>query len=90
MQRRTPPPVSAFIGIVGRESVPVGSKIAFILKKFLSRTRLGFQSLFEGAKSRSEVVATFLAVLELSKTRRVSIEGEGEDVELRLVEEEHT
>lgn len=90
VQRRTPPPVSAFIGIVGRESVPVGSKIAFILKKFLSRTRLGFQSLFEGAKSRSEVVATFLAVLELSKTRRVSIEGEGEDVELRLVEEEHT
>ena len=87
-QRRLPPPASAFSGIVGREPVPVGGKIAAILKKFLSRSRLRFQSLFEGARSRSEVVATFLAVLELSKTRRVAIEGEGDDVTLRLLEDE--
>lgn len=89
VQRRLPPPAAAFRGIVGREPVPVSGKITMILKKFLSRTRLRFASLFEGARSRSEVVATFLAVLELSKTARIAIEGEGDAVELRLVEDEH-
>ena len=84
MQRRLPPPIDSFTGIVGHEAVPVSGKITMILKRFLSHTRLRFQRLFEGAKNRSEIVATFLAVLELSKTRRVHIEGEGADVELTL------
>lgn len=88
VQRRTPPSAAAFRGIVGRESVPVGVKIAAILKRFLGQTRLRFTSLFEGAKSRSEVVATFLAVLELSKERRIVLEGDGEQTELTLVEDD--
>ncbi len=86
-QRRLPPPVSSFSGIVGRDPVPVSGKITVILKKFLSSARLRFQRLFDGAGSRSEIVATFLAVLELSKTRRVRIEGEGEETELILAAE---
>lgn len=88
VQRRTPPPASAFRGIVGRETVPVSGKITAILRRFLGQSRLRFSSLFEGAKSRSEVVATFLAVLELSKTHRISISGEGEQTELTLVEDD--
>ncbi|MGN0994649.1 MAG: segregation/condensation protein A, partial [Butyricicoccus sp.] len=87
-RRRGPPPASAFHGIVGREPVPVGVKITMILKKFLSAPRLRFRDLFAGARNRSEIVATFLAVLELSKTRRVLIDGEGEDVALELTEVE--
>ena len=87
-RRRVPPPASAFHGIVGREPVPVGVKITMILKKFLSAPRLRFRDLFAGARDRSEIVATFLAVLELSKTRRVLIDGEGEDVALELTEVE--
>lgn len=83
-QRRLPPSASSFKGIVGHETAPVSDKITMILQKFLSHMRLRFQALFTGARSRSEVVATFLAVLELSKTRRVRIEGDGEDVELVL------
>ncbi len=49
--------------------------------------RLPFTRLFEDAKSRSEIVATFLAVLELSKTRRILLEGDGEDMELTLTNE---
>lgn len=82
--RRLPPPVSSFSGIVGRETAPVGDKIAMIWHLFLKNTRLSFHRLFEKAGSRSEIVATFLAVLELSKTRRVLIEGEGEETELIL------
>lgn len=87
-QQRVPPSASAFKGIVGREPVPVGGKITMILRRFLRQSRLRFLNLFEGAKSRSEIVATFLAVLELSKTRRLMIEGEGEDVELYLTDKE--
>lgn len=87
-QQRVPPSPRAFRGIVGREPVPVGEKITMILHRFLRHTRLRFLQLFEGAQSRSEIVATFLAVLELSKTRRLMIEGSGEDVELYLTDKE--
>lgn len=86
VQRRLPPPIDSFSGIVGHEPVPVSSKITGILKQFLSNACLRFQRLFDEAKNRSEIVATFLAVLELSKTRRVHIEGEGENVELTLID----
>lgn len=83
-QRRMPPPVSAFSGIVGHDPVPVSGRITVILRKFLANARLHFMRLFDDAGSRSEIVATFLAVLELSKTRRVLIAGEGEETELIL------
>lgn len=87
-QRRLPPPAHVFSGIVGREPVPVAIRIASILKRFLKNTRLTFLRLFDDAQNRSEIVATFLAVLELSKTRRVVFEGEGESIELTLTDTE--
>ena len=83
-QRRVPPPASAFSGIVGREPVPVETRITAILRRLVHQIRLPFKRLFEDAKSRSEIVATFLAVLELSKTRRIRLEGDGEEIELTL------
>ena len=83
-QRRVPPPASAFTGIVGREPVPGEGRITAILKRFLHHVRLPFRRLFDDAQSRSEIVATFLAVLELSKNRRIRLEGDGEDMELML------
>ena len=83
-QRRVPPPASAFSGIVGREPVPVETRITAILRRFVHQIRLPFKRLFDDAKSRSEIVATFLAVLELSKTRRIRLEGDGEEIELTL------
>ena len=83
-RRRVPPPASAFSGIVGREPVPVEGRITAILRRFIHCFRLPFKRVFEDAKSRSEIVASFLAVLELSKTHRIHLEGEGEDMELTL------
>ena len=83
-QRRVPPPASAFSGSVGREPAPVETRITAILRRFVHHIRFPFKRLFEDAKSRSEIVATFLAVLELSKTRRIRLEGDGEDIELTL------
>ncbi|MDO5548407.1 MAG: segregation/condensation protein A [Eubacteriales bacterium] len=84
VERGLPPSAESFQGIVGRERVPVHTKITSILIRFRRKASIRFRGLFDHAKSRSEIVATFLAVLELSKTRRLLIEGEGEDIALRL------
>ena len=46
------------------------------------------KNLFKGNKSRSEIVATFLAVLELCKTNSVNLEDDmtGENPNVRLVD----
>jgi len=61
-----PPPRSSFKGIVGKEPYPVTKKAAEILKKLLIGGITRLRQLFAGSRSRSEVVATFLALLELA------------------------
>lgn len=50
----------------------------------LYRMRVPFMRLFDDARNRSEIVATFLAVLELSKTRRIRWKGTAREMELML------
>lgn len=84
-QRRMPPPVEAFRGIVGHETVPVDDKIRDVIHRFVSQEKLSFRELAFSARSRSELVAVFLAVLELSRTHKIMIEEtEDEDCMLRL------
>ena len=72
-QRRLPPPVSNFAGIVGAEPYPVTKKAADIVRRLIAHGVMKFKSLFSGSRSRSEIVATFLAVLELCRLRSVSL-----------------
>ncbi|SMC39862.1 segregation and condensation protein A [Papillibacter cinnamivorans] len=76
---RLPPPVSSFEGIVGRETYPVSDKAAEIVKRLLSSGKTRFLSLFRSSRSRSEIVATFIAVLELCRTKAVRLAGAGAD-----------
>ena len=46
-----------------------------------------FLSLFEDAQTKSDMVATFLAVLELAKTKRISIDGSIENPSVQIVNE---
>ena len=48
------------------------------------------KNLFRGNKSRSEIVATFLAVLDLCKTNSVTLEDDvnGDNPNVRLLDEE--
>ena len=70
-----PPPVSAFDGIVGREPYPVSDKAAELIQRLVRFGVTRFRALFQGNRSRSEVVATFIAVLELCKARRIRLAG---------------
>ena len=80
-ERRLPPPQSSFEGIVEAEPYPLALKTKQLQKRLVHRGMTRFLSLFQGSASRSEVVATFLAVLELCKLKAVKIETDerGED-----------
>ena len=83
---RLPPPMAAFEGIVGREPYPVADKADEILDRL---TRFGvtrFRALFKGNRSRSEIVATFIAVLELCKARRLRLAGTETDCTVTCTE----
>lgn len=83
-ERRLPPPVSNFQGIVGAEPYPVTKKASQLLKRLLLRGVEKFRSLFRGSRSRSEIVATFLAVLELCRLRSIEIEDDGGEMNIRF------
>ena len=88
-QRQLPPPTVNFKGIVGKEPYPVTKKAGEVLRKLVLRGMERLKNLFRGNRSRSEVVATFLAVLELCRTRSVSLEDDnsGENPNVRLLDD---
>ena len=83
-ERKLPPPVSNFSGIVGAEPYPVTKKAAQVLKQLLMLGVERFRALFRGSRSRSEIVATFLAVLELCRIRSIVLEDGDEDINIRF------
>ncbi len=87
-QRQLPPPTVNFQGIVGKEPYPVTKKATEVIRSLIMRGIMRLKNLFKGNKSRSEVVATFLAILELCRTNSVALEEEdtsGENPNVRLI-----
>ena len=86
--KQLPPPTNNFRGIVGKEPYPVGRKATEILRRLVLRGVERLKNLFKGNKSRSEIVATFLAVLEMCKTGSVRLEDDisGENPNVRMLE----
>ena len=74
--RQLPPPTMNFMGIVGKEPYPVTRKAGEVMRQLLLRGFERLKNLFKGNRSRSEIVATFLAILELCKTNTVSLEDD--------------
>ncbi len=87
-QRRLPPPTVNFKGIVGKEPYPVSKKSGEILRKLLLKGIERLKNLFKGSRSRSEIVATFLAVLDMCKNNSVVLEDDisGENPNVRIIE----
>ncbi len=83
-KRRLPPSTAPFTKIVAKKIVSVSTKIVFVIRKLFGGKKK-LVSLYKTAESRSELVATFLAVLELCKANRVKIEGEAENQEITLI-----
>ena len=88
-QRQLPPPTVNFQGIVGKEPYPVTKKAGEVIRRLVLKGIERLKNLFKGNRSRSEIVATFLAVLELCKTNSVTLEDDvsGENPNVRLLDE---
>lgn len=76
-KRKLPPPRAAFSGIVSRRIVSVESRIVFVLKKLYENEQVPYNEFFypepQEGFDRSEIVATFLAMLELIKSNRITV-----------------
>lgn len=83
-KRRLPPPTAVFTKIVAKKVVSVSSKVVYVLRSVIKGGKRKFMSLFSGAESRSELVATFLAMLELCKANRIEINGTGDSAEVTV------
>lgn len=87
-----PPKPESFSALVSRKIVSVASQVVFVLRRLWKKRKMPYRELFAGKRDRSERVAAFLAVLELVKSRRIRVEGDGDNSEVRLLDSrtEHT
>lgn len=88
--REMKPEKRAFSGIVGREKVSVEDMSEKIRNRLKKSGRITFKSLFYGNISKPEMIATFLAVLEMIKLNRLYADFDTERGDFILTGEEHT
>ncbi len=86
-KRKLPPSTAPFTKIVAKKIVAVSTRIVFVIRNLWSGSKKKLSSLYKTANSRSELVATFLAVLELCKANRVRIDGDSDEAEITLIKE---
>lgn len=85
-KRNLPPPIEAFSGIVAHKIVPIRERVGFIMNKLFRGKKQRFKTFFEKAESRSEMVATFLALLSLTKDKKIILNEVEGDLEVEMVD----
>lgn len=88
--RKLPVPEDSFKEIVEKAVVSVSLKIDGIYSVLSKAGKIRVFDVFSMAKSRSELVASFLAILEMAKDEKIILTGENENlsIELNLNEKE--
>ena len=69
--RKSKPEKRAFYGIVGRELVSVDDMVVKIENVLHTKKKIEFSCLFQPEDTRPEMIATFMALLEMIKLRRI-------------------
>ncbi|MBR2315463.1 MAG: segregation/condensation protein A [Clostridia bacterium] len=87
-KRKLPPPIDVFKAIVAKKIVSVSSKISVIFNKLRGKMRVGFLSFYEDAETKSDLVAMFLAMLELVKSKQIAVDGEKGNLTVTLLKGE--
>jgi segregation and condensation protein A len=87
-QQRLPPPTVNFKGIVGKEPYSISKKTGELMRQLLMRGMEKLRNLFKGNRSRSEIVATFISILDMCKNNTVTLEDDvnGDNPTVRLME----
>ncbi|MBE6718543.1 MAG: hypothetical protein E7574_04745 [Ruminococcaceae bacterium] len=83
------PPEKVFAPLLRGRMVSVSEKILCIIKRLRVKTKDSFDELMLLCENRSELVASFMAILELAKARRIELE-EDENGELYIILNTHS
>lgn len=75
--RRRPPQREQFDEIIAAPFVSVTGKVIHVLRGLVTGKVNQMRQLFTGGRSRSDTVATFLALLELIRGGRIAVEEDG-------------
>lgn len=73
-----------FFGKVKTHIVSVSSKVIFVMRSAYNKGFIKYKTLFKNAKSKSEAIATFLAVLELIFNKRMYTKNNDDNLLLIL------
>ncbi len=89
-QQRLPPPTVNFKGIVGKEPYSITKKTGELMRQLLLRGVEKLKNLFKGNRSRSEIVATFISILDMCKNNTVTLEDDvnGDNPTVRLLDKQ--
>lgn len=71
--------------VVQQKVVSVISKVVYVLKNLYKHGSARIDSLFDGMTGRSERVATFLAILELTKSGRIILSEDNSEILFKKV-----
>ena len=87
--RKAKPEKRAFSQIVGREKVSVDDMVEKICKRLRKSKRIKFETLFQEGDSKPEMIATFLAVLEMVKGGKLFADYDSEKQDFILTTEKN-
>lgn len=80
VKRFKPLKANIFSPIVSKRIVSVTSKIIYVLKKLYKTGSCQINQLYDGMTDKSEKVATFLAILELTKSGRIYLNEDNSEI----------
>lgn len=86
-KRNLPPPIEAFSGIVAHKIVPIRDRVSFVMHRLFRQKKQKFISFFESSESKSEMVATFLAILSLAKDKKIALNMTESDMEVEMLDD---
>lgn len=81
-------PVRSTFGKIERDEVNVDEKAVYVEDFIKTHRRFSFRDLLEKQHSKMEVIVTFLVVLELMKTGKVTVEQDSIDDEITVISKE--
>lgn len=87
-KRFAPPPMEKISAIVSRRVASVTTQIVHVLKQLKRQGSVVYADLFRDSKEKTDLVATFLAVLELIKGNRIAVEDTETGSVVTLLERE--
>lgn len=76
INEKIPPKTELFEQITASEIMPISVKTEYIIKKIIDNEKINTNSLFTECESKTELIATFLAILELLKASKIKLIGD--------------